>query len=871
MRGWTLVVAAVLGTLLVPGNVVAFWSAGSVPGGGGSATAGSLGTAETPTVSLAGRMAQVDWAQTIVDGTVLGQLAAGGYTARRYAVGSPTNPITPAGGCAGTVSGAADPTGCSEPGLPTGRWRYAVTPVLHAWVGTTSPQSATVIVAPDSPLSVSLTNGGGAGSAYVNAANVTGLSFDVVLPSTSLASDTVTLAMTDGSSTVTATAAGIAGGGTRSLAGVDASGLANGSLTITATATSSAGDVSGATSITRTKDTTAPTSTLALVSQSPAGSSLLTGSRVFYRGTGGGSGGSLTLTNTVADGVSEPASSATAALTGTSTGWTHAPGTVSTPSGGPYVSATFAWSEGTSSSPTETVTSADAAGNTSTQTLTLTNDSTAPTGGSLTANGGSASDTTGIVSLSKVDFAEAPSATQSGLASNALTRASATLSGNICGSFGGAVPVTITGGNDSAMLTTGCYRYTLTGTDNVDNTATATSTIVKVDTSAPGAPALGFSAVAAGAYYPGSGTQVFFRPTAASGGFTVTATATDADTAIAGYAFPATLGTGWTTAGSGASRTYTYAAGAGQPGGQSVTATNNAGGMSAAANFDVTSDATAPTGGALTVNGVAATGVGSTSTNATGSFPIDARTDYAETASATSSGLASSTLTRAQATLTAGTCGAFGAPTTVVGAPAQSGLVDGCYLYTLTGTDNVGNAASVSTTVKVDRAPTIAAVVVSNGGSTAGRIEKGDAIAITFSERMSVASLCSTWSNDSANQSLSANGDVTVTVANGGAANDSLIVASASCAFHFGSIDLGSASYVTANLTASGNGGNRSTIAWNATTFTLTIVLGQVSGGGTIGTVASSVATYAPSGSIVDSSSGQAVVGGYATGNVQQF
>ena len=43
--------------------------------------------------------------------------------------------------------------------------------------------------------------------------------------------------------------------------------------------------------------------------------------------------------------------------------------------------------------------------------------------------------------------------------------------------------------------------------------------------------------------------------------------------------------------------------------------------------------------------------------------------------------------------LNADACSAYGAPTTLVGTPAQSGLATGCYRYALTGTDNVGNAA----------------------------------------------------------------------------------------------------------------------------------------------------------------------------------
>src|SRR5581483_4087873 len=103
--------------------------------------------------------------------------------------------------------------------------------------------------------------------------------------------------------------------------------------------------------------------------------------------------------------------------------------------------------------------------------------------------------------------------------------------------------------------------------------------------------------------------------------------------------------------------------------------------------------------------------------------------------------------------------------------------------------------------------PTVSTVLLSNGGSTAGKIEKGDTIKIVFSSTMSVASFCSTWSGDGSNQSLTGNGDVTVTVTDGtGATNDSVTVTSGTCTFHFGSIALGSNAYVSGgNATFSGS------------------------------------------------------------------
>jgi hypothetical protein len=497
---------------------------------------------------------------------------------------------------------------------------------------------------------------------------------------------------------------------------------------------------SSSASATAKVDSAGPTNSLTLTSVAPAGSALKNGTTVYYRGVAVG-GGSFKLRNAVSDTESGAASSQTAALGGTTTGWSHTPSTVSTPAGGPYDSSDFTWSEGATSSPTEVVTGRDDATNaTAAAALTFVNDSTAPSGGALTVNGtaGSAGgtssyDSDGSFTIgTRTDYVETQSGTESGLASSTLVRTSASFSSpDVCGSFGS--PTTITGNPDQNGLATGCYRYTLTGTDNVGN-AVSMSTTVKVDTSAPSDPSLTLANATGGAYYPGSGTRLFFRPDAANGGFDITASATDSDTGVASYSFPAggSIGTNWSASGSGASRTYSYTGTATTNGSQNVTATNTAGGTSGNSTFDVTADSNAPTGGALTVNAIAATGGGSTSYDTDGSFPIDTRTDYSETASATASGLASSTLVRTSATFSSpDTCGSFGSPTTITGNPNQSGLSTGCYRYTLTGTDNVGNAVSISTTVKVDTsAPSSPSLTYSN--ATGGTYYPGSGSEIFF-------------------------------------------------------------------------------------------------------------------------------------------
>ena len=259
--------------------------------------------------------------------------------------------------------------------------------------------------------------------------------------------------------------------------------------------------------------------------------------------------------------------------------------------------------------------------------------------------------------------------------------------------LGYGAPTTLVGTPAQSGLATGCWRYVLTGTDNVGNAVTIT-TVVKVDTTAPAAPGLTLADSSADVHT--TGTTAFYRP-AGSGSFDVTASSTDTESGILDYSFPVLAG--FTGSGAGATRTYTLATPTEPNGAKPVTARNQALLSSAATNFTLTSDATGPTGGALTVNSVAASGGGSQSYDGDGSFTIGARTDYNADAA---SGFATSTLTREQGTLNADACSAYGAPTTLVGTPAQSGLATGCWRYVLTGTDNVGNATSITTVVKVD-------------------------------------------------------------------------------------------------------------------------------------------------------------------------
>ena len=223
-----------------------------------------------------------------------------------------------------------------------------------------------------------------------------------------------------------------------------------------------------------------------------------------------------------------------------------------------------------------------------------------------------------------------------------------------------------------------------------------------IDTTAPSQPTIGFTGLSAGNTFDNGAGTLFFRP-ADGGTFTVDANgSTDAESGIksgnSGYTFsPLSGNLNGTQTGSQLAVTFDHTSSGSSA--YTVHSTNNAGLDSADANFTVAADSTAPTGGALTVNGTAAAAVATSSYLNTGtSVTIDSRTDYTDAGS----GLASSTLTVQSATLANNTCGVYGAPSTISGTTPQGVSSGHCYLFTLTGTDNVGNTSSLSTTVMVD-------------------------------------------------------------------------------------------------------------------------------------------------------------------------
>jgi hypothetical protein len=142
-------------------------------------------------------------------------------------------------------------------------YTYKLTAVTSGSPLLTSVDSSTVAATADAtppgmPSSVSLANGGGAGNAYVNAANASSISVSVNLAANSLPTDTVTITVSNGGNSVITTRAGTNGAGTITVAGLNVAALGDGTLTISASSTDLAGNPGSARSTTVTKDTVAP-------------------------------------------------------------------------------------------------------------------------------------------------------------------------------------------------------------------------------------------------------------------------------------------------------------------------------------------------------------------------------------------------------------------------------------------------------------------------------------------------------------------------------------------------------------------------------------------------------------------------------------
>ena len=440
-------------------------------------------------------------------------------------------------------------------------------------------------------------------------------------------------------------------------------------------------------------DTTAPSAPGLTLNESSA-LSYVSGSTLYYNAQG-----SNTASFTV-DGTSTDAQSGIQKLNFPSvSGMTGGGDDTSSPYQGSYT-----WTNTTSASGAQTVTSTNGAGTTAIATFTVTKDTTAPTGQSATLSGGPWY-TSASVPLTLDNGSDGGSGldTTSGL----VERATATLTAGTCGSFGSWSTVTLTGGADTTVTSGNCYRYRYTISDNVGNQSSPSSASAdaKVDTSAPSAPALSISESSPLSYV--SGTTLYYNAQGSNtASFTVDGTSADAQSGIQKLTFPTVSGMtgGGDDSSSPYQGSYTWTNTTTASGTQTVTATNGAG-TTATATFTVTKDITAPTGQTSTLAG------GPWYTTLSVPLTLGWGSDAG-------SGLDNTTqvVERDTAALSGGSCGAFSgtwSTVTLVGGADTTVVSGNCYRYRISVSDNVGNTSSNSTATadaKVDTsAPTVAA------------------------------------------------------------------------------------------------------------------------------------------------------------------
>ena len=136
MRGPCLLLA-VLAALSLPGTGGAAWSVGRTSTGSVGTKTMPTGAPAAPTGSVSSHDVTVSWTGSqFADGTPIPS-----YVVKRY--NAITNQLqTTLAACSGNVAG----TSCVEHSVPTGTWKYTVTPAAGTWLGTESAKSATVTV-----------------------------------------------------------------------------------------------------------------------------------------------------------------------------------------------------------------------------------------------------------------------------------------------------------------------------------------------------------------------------------------------------------------------------------------------------------------------------------------------------------------------------------------------------------------------------------------------------------------------------------------------------------------------------------------------------------------------------------------------------
>lgn len=269
--------------------------------------------------------------------------------------------------------------------------------------------------------------------------------------------------------------------------------------------------------------------------------------------------------------------------------------------------------------------------------------------------------------------------------------------------------------------------------------------------------------------------------------------------------------------------------------------------------------------------GVSATAVSPTTSAIDISFVLATNppgTTYVVTRDKTTTGAAGPQVVSGCAALTASPC-------------HDTGLASGTtYTYTVkavlqswNGTTASAGASTSAATVQVS---TLTLANVGTGNT--GKVNENDTITIAFSAAVRPTSICSSFSDvlttaQTIGDGSATNGAFTLSLKDNAATpvttNDQLSItattAGCSGGLNFGSLDLGSPSWTTANRSYQGNGSNATFFTLNGAHTQLIVTVGAGTVTPTTGSVSAATSTFTPSSGIKDDATNSVSVSGTQT------
>lgn len=190
---------------------------------------------------------------------------------------------------------------------------------------------------------------------------------------------------------------------------------------------------------------------------------------------------------------------------------------------------------------------------------------------------------------------------------------------------------------------------------------------------------------------------------------------------------------------------------------------------------------------------------------------------------------------------------AYGYRSAVLTAPAS--LSAGNHSYTITSTDNAGNAGTQSFSTVVSNTPPTAMDVQSTNvsGGTVGRLDQGDTMILTYSATIDPYSIQPGWNGAATN--------VQVALVDGGFTSDYVVVYNTSwlpSALPLGQVNLNASGYLSAGgYVTYGANGTATPSTMTRTGSSITITLGTLTGSVPTSSTAAAM-TWIPSTSVTD-------------------